>query len=159
MKTQDKTQQGQGSAVSELEAISKRREEVITAVKQQLGTSLSAAAGHYKLLQHEGLQNILADPQYKDACEVLGIVPTEPQHNNHVARSAKRQNNRKGVSFVDAIKQSLADGRPRSVDDIYERVQRLKGEDASRDTMLAVLSVVRKQGEIKNPARGQWQKA
>lgn len=158
MKTQEKAQtQGQGSAVSELEAISKRREEVITSVKQALATSLAEAAGHVKLLQREGLQAVLSDPQFKDSVESLGIVMQEQTPSPE--KNGTRRSNRKGISFEDAIQKALSDGKPRNVDDIYKRVQQMKGDDASRDTMLAVLSVVRKKGFIKNPSRGQWQKA
>lgn len=158
MKTQDKTA-GQGSATAELEAISKRREEVMNNVKMALSRSLSEAAGHYKLLQHEGLQNVFADEQFKEACEILGINPPAAEGTNGKAHRTPRVSNRKGVSFEDAIQRALSDGKPRNVNDIYKKVQQLKGDDASRDTMLAVLSVVRKKGIIKNPARGQWQKA
>jgi hypothetical protein len=158
MKTQNQQTQGQKStAVSELEAISKRREEVISNVKQMLATSLAEAAGHVKLLQKEGLQSVLSDPQFKESVDALGIVVEEQMPRPE--RNGTRHSNRKGISFEDAIQKSLADGKSRSVDEIYKRVQQLKGDDASRDTMLAVLSVVRKKGFIKNPSRGQWQRA
>lgn len=158
----------ESTAQTELEAISKKRQEVIDAVKASLLTSLTDAAKHMTLLTQEGLSNVLQDPQYKEACGILGInvMPEQvkqPRMNGLATARRMRVtgggNNRKPVSFEEAIQRSLADGKPRNVNEIYKRVQALKGNDASRDTMLAVLSVVRKKKLITNPSRGMWQKA
>src|SRR4051812_44178660 len=79
---------GQSTAIVELEAITKKREEVINGVKAALVTALTEAAGHFSLLQKEGLQTVLGEPQFKEACTMLGIqIPGEAPNNGNRASS------------------------------------------------------------------------
>lgn len=180
MKTRNTMPMGPSSeAMTELETLSKRRHEVILGIKTSLADFLTKAASQLKLLRAEGVENILADNQFTEACNVLGIdsnpdsirtrisggeraqsVTRTPRVTRTAPKAAKapRAASGKIISFEDAIRKALSDGRVRNVEDIYKRVQKLKGEDVSRDTMLAVLSVVKSKGQITNPARGQWQK-
>lgn len=153
------------NVVTELESLKTKREQVLAAIKLALSNALTEAANNLKLLIEEGLPTVMTEPQFSDACQILGIptgsmvaMPDAPKRNGF-AGNGRRHSTRKGVSFQEAITRVLADGKPRRVDEIYKRVQSLKGEDASRNTLMAVLSAVaKKTGTVKAVSRGVWQK-
>ncbi len=129
------------------------------ALKTQLAKELSAACKSFEVLKQLGVEDVLSEPDYFEYRNILGIgnsSPSAPAATKTKTNAAAPSDVRPG-SVADAINQTLANGTAMDIATIVGGVAKIKPGTSSA-TVNLTLGKMFKDGLIKKPARGIYQK-